>query len=103
MEHGLQTHTIPKGEAAHGQLAKRAGFSSVTELDTVLERNTANVQKVFEFVFSEVGAPIETMRDAQATGTEFETIRTERKIEYDRFESVSPHFAQMYSASSGRG
>ena len=98
MEHGLQTHTIPKGEAAHGLLAKRAGFSSVTELDADLERNTANVQKVFESVFSEVDASAETVRDTQETGAELETIRTERKIEYDKFERVSPHFAQMYSA-----
>src|SRR5262249_48631030 len=36
MEHGLQTHTLPKNESMHCLVARRMGFESVKEFDEKL-------------------------------------------------------------------
>ena len=97
MEHGLQTHTIPKSEPAYELLARRTGFSSAADLDEALNRNVENVQRVFESVFDRV--QLGTGQHAQPeTAAEFELVRADRQVGYEKLAAVSPHFAQLYSA-----
>ena len=98
MEHGLQTHTIPKSGDAHELLARRAGYSSSSEFDAELTRATANVQQVFETVFGEAKTFSEPASEPRSSMSKAESVRVERRTEYDKLASVSPHFAQIYAA-----
>jgi glutamine synthetase adenylyltransferase len=98
MEHGLQTHAVPKSESAHELLARRVGFASALELDTEIARNTANVQRVFEKVFSENNATTKASTEIHDTEPTPQAVPTERLGEYDKLASVSPYFASIFSA-----
>ena len=56
MEHGLQTHTVPQGEAQRTLVARRMGFSGASALadfDRALGRHTGNVRQAYDRVFGE--------------------------------------------------
>jgi glutamine synthetase adenylyltransferase len=92
MEHGLQTHTVPKSEDHHTLLARRAGFQSTRELDQALFDHSQNVQSVFESVFGSAAeeAIRETESPAQVVGAKQEESAWHQKIA-----AISPYFAQL--------
>jgi glutamine synthetase adenylyltransferase len=95
MEHGLQTHTIPKLD--HLLLAKRAGFDTVDRFDTELLRHATNVQRVFASVFSE--GPVEKDEaPAIAPIPDASKIKEQRRNDIEAIAAVSPHFAELYGA-----
>jgi glutamine synthetase adenylyltransferase len=98
MEHGLQTHTIPKNESAHRLISRRMGFSSLNEFDDELRRHTSNVQGVFIRVFGETVSD-DTPSESPALQTNKPNeIRSLRQRAHDKIAAVSPHFAQMFAA-----
>ena len=96
MEHGLQTHTVPKSEDHYILLARRAGFQSTRELDQALFDHSQNVQSVFESVFGsaaeevvgETGSPAEIVEPKQVESTWYQEIAP-----------ISPYFAQFAVAT----
>jgi glutamate-ammonia-ligase adenylyltransferase len=96
MEHGLQTHTIPK--QGHELLARRAGFATVDEFDAELMRHTRGVQQVFASVFSE--RPAQTDRSVSTQVAESSEPAQQRRTELADITAVSPHFAELYRAAN---
>ncbi|HYJ90122.1 MAG TPA: hypothetical protein VEV84_02330, partial [Pyrinomonadaceae bacterium] len=96
MEHGLQTHTVPKTASAHCLVARRMGFDSSEELNHQIALHSANVQKTFAMVFADETEPA---AESSIREQQIETVRTERQQLYDEVASVSPHFAQMLSST----
>ena len=99
MEHGLQTHTVPKSPEAYLLVARRMGLGSAADLDTALHRHSANVQAVFAQVFTDGG---EAVPDAEPSDPQLTsgTAQTRRQQSYNEIAEVSPHFAQLMTAVS---
>ncbi len=58
MEHGLQTHTVPRAPERLALLARRNGFAEATHFDAELHRHLNNVHRVYERIFAgELGDP----------------------------------------------
>jgi glutamate-ammonia-ligase adenylyltransferase len=56
MEHGLQTHSVPKDEARRELIARRMGFSGrdpTSGFDSAMTRHATNVRVVFDRVFAD--------------------------------------------------
>ncbi|HEX5701643.1 MAG TPA: hypothetical protein VFX97_00320 [Pyrinomonadaceae bacterium] len=56
MEHGLQTHSVPKDEARRELIARRMGFAeknSTSGFDAAMTRHATNVRVVFDRVFAD--------------------------------------------------
>ena len=97
MEHGLQTHTVPKNGAAHALAARRMGIERPTDLDREIRRHASNVQVVFAGVFGTADERL-AQTETDAGQTAIETTRSDRRKLYDEIAEVSPHFAQMLAA-----
>jgi len=98
MEHGLQTHAIPKSESARTLVARRTGFESVKGFDDKLRHYSNNVQQVFGNVFGEMVSD-ELSIESRSRETDDEKVtRTARQRTHGKFAAVSPYFAQMFAA-----
>lgn len=56
MEHGLQTHSVPKDDARRELIARRMGFSGpdpASGFDSAMTRHAVNVRAVFDRVFAD--------------------------------------------------
>ena len=56
MEHGLQTHSVPKDDERRGLIARRMGFSEknpTSGFDGAMTRHATNVRAVFDRVFAD--------------------------------------------------
>ena len=96
MEHGLQTHFIPKAD--HELLARRAGFSNPDEFDAETERHSRNVQEVFTSVFADVtDADLTDQTETPICGSG-DLQPTARQSEYERIASISVPFAQLFAS-----
>jgi len=97
MEHGLQTHTIPKNEGARSLVARRMNCATAGDLDREVGRHAADVRAVFVDVFEHVD---ETAADGgePPSPAVLDGTRTRRQRLYDEVADVSPHFAQMLAA-----
>ncbi len=62
MEHGLQTHTVPRTADRLELLARRMNFAASREFESELDRHLANVHRVYERIFAREFA------DASAAG-----------------------------------
>lgn len=74
MEHGLQTHTVPRTEAPRSLVANRMGFTGARALesfDSALTFHTSNVRQAYDRVFAEDdGASTEKGSSETAPGTD---------------------------------
>jgi len=99
MEHGLQTHTVPKNPEADLLVARRMGIPTAVDLDGQLRQHSADVQGVFVQVFvdSDEAATADWPLDLHSTT---DTAQTRRQQGYDEIAEMSPHFAQLMTAIS---
>jgi glutamate-ammonia-ligase adenylyltransferase len=54
MEHGLQTHTVPDSEQARSLIARRMGSQIENRFDAELKRQTENVRRTYDRLFSDL-------------------------------------------------
>lgn len=54
MEHGLQTHTVPSEPEKRTLIAKRMQCDDLEDFERALQRNTANVNRVFTRIFGDI-------------------------------------------------
>jgi glutamate-ammonia-ligase adenylyltransferase len=98
MEHGLQTHTIPKTEAVILLTARRMEFLNSEDFRSELTRHTENVRETFEHVFGEKAAEAVDRESIQIEKTT--ASGSDDRVTHERISAVSPHFAQIFNAVS---
>jgi len=57
MENGLQTHLVPNEPEKRSLTARRMNFDDVTKFDAALNRQSANVNKIFNRLFGNADVP----------------------------------------------
>jgi len=102
MEHGLQTHVVPKSEHSLMLTARRMVCLTVEKLESELVRHSKGVRDVFEAVFEHVPADSESI-DATDSDFEIDAVRSERQELYDKVAVVSPYFAQLFASVPDAG
>jgi len=98
MEHGLQTHIVPKSEHTRELTAKRMGCSTFEKFEQDLLRHSDGVRDVFESVFEHETDGEAGLDKTADPGARSEIVRSERQCLYDKISAVSPYFAQIFAS-----
>jgi glutamate-ammonia-ligase adenylyltransferase len=105
MEHGLQTHTVPQGEAQRSLVARRMGFSgasatlALNDFDRALALHTANVRKAYDRVFANDNGLNEPRSEPTLLSTELaergtgDEVRNETRVLNAAARVFLPHLA----------
>ncbi len=100
MEHGLQTHTVPRDALSRTLVAKRMGFvgpGASAEFDRSLTFHTDQVQTAFERVFAE--APTEAKLPPRTSGARLADLLGEESLAFKRGSPVDADTAAAHAAA----
>ncbi|MFT3744867.1 MAG: hypothetical protein QM785_11325 [Pyrinomonadaceae bacterium] len=116
MKNGNQTHTVPDDPEKRAVLARRVMFTNGGDFEENLQKNTANVSRVFGRVFGEIDDSTSNeiemtevpdvqertlshvMASIEKSDVEFETSDHNTTV-LDRLTAISPHFSAMLAAN----
>lgn len=124
MEHGLQTHLVPRDAERRTLVARRMAFTRPADFEKALEKHTRNVNRIFVRIFGKDGMeppatepprterpgaddapesspdiPANILASLQKAETRVEISAAKRLI-LERLARTSPHFAQMVAANT---